>query len=128
MFVKYIPKLLNFYPIPEWKYENCPTREERMEELGAKKRNLPTMPHDGLTCVAPTIMTLDWDYMNIGDELFAGDNIFGIFNGENGAEACLYKWKRNNTRKITAYAMFQEWEWDSMVEGGVHIIKPVVKE
>lgn len=125
MFLKYIPKTLQFHHIPEWKYENCPTREERKEELGARQRSVPSIKHRGLSCVATPVVTLDWDYMNLADELFAGDNIFGIFSGENGTEACLYKWKRNNTRKITAYAMLQEWEWDSMVDGGVHIIKPV---
>lgn len=128
MMLQYIPKVLQFHHIPDWKYENCPTREERKEELGARQKHQPPVRHIGLSCFAPQPLILDWDYRGLDEELFAGDYIFGLFSGENGIQCCLYKWRRNNTRKITAYAMLQEWQWDSMVEGGVHIIKPVPTE
>lgn len=122
MMLQYIPKVLQFHSIPDCKYENCPTREEYKIEL---RRNQKTPPP---YTEGPSVVRFNPTWLESSEELFAGDYIFGLFSGENEIQCCLYKWKRNNTRKITSYAMLQEWEWDSMVEGGVHIIKPVVKE
>lgn len=119
MILKYIPQVINFYPVPEWKYKNCSTREEYKMERSNRNTESAPLSNGGIR-IDPT--WIGYDYEN---ELFAGDWIVGAVQNDGGIAICLYQWKECNPKRIIAYALIKEWEQDSMDEDGIQIIKPV---
>lgn len=122
MLISHISSPINFYSVPEDKYENCITREEYDRQLSEEDANDEYMPNASGSASMPTIRINPKRLLDTGNELFAGDMIIGYYSDGDTHSLCIYEWKRNNSRKINAYSPLLKVEAGEVVDDDIQLI------
>lgn len=117
MLISHIPNIIEFYPVPENKYENAITREEYERKLSEESEKEEYGPDANGACRINPKRLLDTE-----NELFAGDKIVGYFVDDENHSLCLYEWKRNNPRSIKAYSLLLPLEEGMLIDDEIQLI------
>lgn len=113
---------LNFYKVPNDRYENCQTRKEYNDIIIEERQNIKPNKDGSIQ-----INSSNFCFNNVDDEIFCGDKAIVIYAiDENKIQCGIYTWKKDNPKQIKGYCLLDEIEITEEING-VKLFKHVKK-